>query len=88
LNKERAVVAVLRFRFVGQRVTAWLHDSGEWTATDSTAAAILNATLDPTQEQGPQYGAFGAAVVAEAVKKYRAAILYQRPAENVPGCVY
>jgi hypothetical protein len=81
------VLAVLRFLFAGHRVTAPLHDDGTWTATDSTAAAVLNATLDPTQEMGPQYG-FGAAVVAEAIAKYDAAVLWAQPAEHIAGRVY
>jgi hypothetical protein len=82
------VVAVLHFTFAGQTVTASLHDSGEWTATDSTAAAVLNSAFDSRQEQGPQYGAFGMAVVAEAVEKYAATILYQRPQESAKDRVY
>jgi hypothetical protein len=72
----------------GRRVLASLHDDGTWTATDSTAAPILNATLDPTQEQGPQHGPFGAAVVALAVAKYQARVLYQRPQDNARDRVY
>jgi hypothetical protein len=82
------VLAVLRFLFAGQAVTAFLHDSGEWTATDPTAATVLNATLDPRDEQGPQHGAFGMAAVARAVAKYQATGVYLRPAENVSGRVY
>jgi hypothetical protein len=82
------VVATLRFLFAGQAVTASLPDDGSWTATDSTAAPVLNATLNPHDEQGPQCGDFGAAVVAEAIAKYDAAVLWARPAENVRGRVY
>jgi hypothetical protein len=82
------VVAVLRFLFAGHRVTASLHDDGTWPATDSTAAAVLNAAFDPTQEQGPQYGDFGAAVVAEAIAKYDAQLAWARPQEDVSGRVY
>jgi hypothetical protein len=76
------VVAVLCFTFASARVLASLHDDGTWTATDSTAAAVLNATLDPRDEQGPLHGAFGMAAVARAVAKYQAAVVWARPAEH------